>query len=104
MVGASPNALGASSPNRSSPFAIGFLQVRQAARPDLASSITFAMSVMFALVQREEQAYPVIQTQIDPRSPEYRANHETNTAAVAKLRAALGEATVGGGDKYVERH
>ena len=34
MLGASPNAFAASSPNRSSPFAIGFLQVRQAARPD----------------------------------------------------------------------
>src|ERR1041385_9243225 len=51
-----------------------------------------------------EQPYPVIATRIDPRSPEYRANHEANTAAVAKLTKALAEATVGGGEKYTSRH
>jgi len=51
-----------------------------------------------------EQPYPVIATKIDARSPEFRANHEANTAAVAKLRAALTEATVGGGEKYTSRH
>src|ERR1041385_2379551 len=56
---------------------------------------------MFAPV---EQPYPVIATRIDPRSPEYRANHEANTAAVAKLTKALAEATVGGGGKYTSRH
>ena len=50
------------------------------------------------------QPYPVIATKVDARSPEYRANHETNTAAVAKLAGALREATVGGGDKYTSRH
>src|SRR5512135_877412 len=55
-------------------------------------------------VAEAEQLYPVIATRIDPRSGEFRANHETNTAAVAKLRAALAEATVGGGPKYTERH
>jgi acetyl-CoA carboxylase carboxyltransferase component len=56
---------------------------------------------MFAEV---EQPYPVIASRIDPRNPEYRANHEANTAAVAKLTKALAEATVGGGEKYTSRH
>jgi acetyl-CoA carboxylase carboxyltransferase component len=56
---------------------------------------------MFAPV---EQPYPVITTKIDPRSPEYRSNHDANTAAVAKLTKALAEATVGGGEKYTSRH
>jgi acyl-CoA carboxylase subunit beta len=56
---------------------------------------------MFAFV---EQRYPVIATKIDPRNPEYRANHEANTAAVAKLTKTLAEATVGGGEKYTSRH
>src|SRR5204862_1302659 len=51
-----------------------------------------------------EQPYPVIATRIDPRGPEFRANQDANTAAVAKLSKALQEATVGGGDKYVARH
>ena len=52
----------------------------------------------------DEQAYPVIATRIDVRAPEFRANHEANTAAVAKLHAALHEATLGGGEKYTSRH
>jgi acetyl-CoA carboxylase carboxyltransferase component len=55
-------------------------------------------------LQRVEQPYPVIATRIDPRGEEFRANHEANTAAVAKLAGALREATVGGGPKYTERH
>ena len=51
-----------------------------------------------------EQPYPVIATRVDPRSPEYRANHVANSAAVETLRAALAEATVGGGEKYTARH
>jgi acetyl-CoA carboxylase carboxyltransferase component len=51
-----------------------------------------------------EQPYPVVATKVDPRSEEFRANATANTAAVAKLRAALGEATVGGGEKYTSRH
>jgi acetyl-CoA carboxylase carboxyltransferase component len=51
-----------------------------------------------------EQAYPVIQTRVDPRGAEYTANAEQNRAAVDKLRAALAEATVGGGEKYTSRH
>jgi len=46
----------------------------------------------------------VITTRIDPRSEEYRANADANRAAVAKLQAALHEATLGGGEKYVSRH
>ncbi|HUJ61643.1 MAG TPA: carboxyl transferase domain-containing protein [Kofleriaceae bacterium] len=51
-----------------------------------------------------EQPYPVIASRVDPRSPEFRANHDANAAAVDKLRAALGEATRGGGEKYTARH
>jgi acetyl-CoA carboxylase carboxyltransferase component len=46
----------------------------------------------------------VIATRVDPRSDEFRANTDANRAAVAKLHAAQREATLGGGDKYVERH
>jgi acetyl-CoA carboxylase carboxyltransferase component len=53
---------------------------------------------------RDEQPYPLLQSRIDPRSPEFRANHEANAAAVDKLTAALAEATVGGGEKYTSRH
>jgi acetyl-CoA carboxylase carboxyltransferase component len=56
---------------------------------------------MFAPV---EQPYPVITSRIDPRNPEYRSNHEANTAAVAKLTKALADATLGGGEKYTSRH
>jgi acetyl-CoA carboxylase carboxyltransferase component len=52
----------------------------------------------------EDQPYPVLGSRVDPRSPEFRANHEANTAAVGKLAAALAEATVGGGEKYTARH
>ncbi|MDQ3367395.1 MAG: acyl-CoA carboxylase subunit beta [Myxococcota bacterium] len=50
------------------------------------------------------QRYPVIASRVDPRSEEFRGNAEANGAAVAKLRAALVEATVGGGEKYTSRH
>ena len=53
---------------------------------------------------RDEQPYPLLQSRIDPRSPEFRANHEANLAAVEKLQAALVEATLGGGEKYTSRH
>ena len=55
-------------------------------------------------METAEQPYPVIASKVDPRSPEYRANHEANSRAVDKLRAALQEATVGGGEKYISRH
>jgi len=44
-----------------------------------------------------EQPYPVIESRVDARGPEFRASYEANTAAVEKLRVALREATVGGG-------
>jgi acetyl-CoA carboxylase carboxyltransferase component len=53
---------------------------------------------------RVEQPYPVIATRVDPRAEDYRANTEANRAAVEKLRAALTETTVGGGEKYTSRH
>jgi acetyl-CoA carboxylase carboxyltransferase component len=50
------------------------------------------------------QQYPVIASRVDLRSPEAGANRDANLAAIDKLRAALRDATVGGGDKYVARH
>jgi hypothetical protein len=44
MLGVSLNWVWVSTPSRSSPLAIGLRQVRQLARPDLASSITVAMA------------------------------------------------------------
>ena len=46
----------------------------------------------------------MIATRVDARSDEFRANAEANRAAVARLSAALHEATLGGGEKYVARH
>jgi acetyl-CoA carboxylase carboxyltransferase component len=46
----------------------------------------------------------VIASRVDPRSDEFRANEGANTAAIGKLRAALHEATLGGGEKYTSRH
>ncbi|MFN0252010.1 MAG: acyl-CoA carboxylase subunit beta [Kofleriaceae bacterium] len=51
-----------------------------------------------------DQPYPVVATKVDPRTEEFAANSVANTAAVAKLRTALGEAIVGGGEKYTSRH
>ena len=53
---------------------------------------------------QDEQPYPTLATRVDPRSEEFRANDTSNRAAVDKLRAALHEATLGGGEKYVARH
>jgi len=44
MLGVSLNWVICSTPSRSSPFAMVFLHERQLARPDFASSITFAMA------------------------------------------------------------
>ena len=46
----------------------------------------------------------MIATKVDPRADDYCANAEANRAAVDKLRAALAEATIGGGEKYTSRH
>jgi acyl-CoA carboxylase subunit beta len=56
------------------------------------------------LASGDEQPYPRLTSRVDPRSPEFRANHEANSASIDKLRAALAEATVGGGEKYTSRH
>ena len=53
---------------------------------------------------RPEQSYPVIASKVDRKSEEFAANAAANRAAVDKLRAALHEATRGGGDKYTSRH
>ena len=50
------------------------------------------------------QPYPILATRVEPRSDDYRANVDANRAAIDKLRAALQEATLGGGDKYNSRH
>jgi len=52
----------------------------------------------------DEQPYPVIATRADHRTEEYRANDATNRAAIDKLKAALKDATLGGGEKYTSRH
>ncbi|MEZ4360721.1 MAG: carboxyl transferase domain-containing protein [Kofleriaceae bacterium] len=52
----------------------------------------------------DEQPYPVLATKVDVRAPDYQANAVQNLAAVERLAAALREATVGGGDKYNQRH
>src|SRR5687767_12464527 len=106
MLGVSLNCVICSTPRRSSPFAMAFLHVRQLARPDFASSITFAIAPRTLRYVRAEmeQAYPVIATRVDPRGDEFRGNDAANRAAVEKLRGALAEATVGGGEKYNSRH
>jgi len=53
---------------------------------------------------RDEQPYPVLASRIDVRGDEFRANDAANRAAVDKLRAALAEATAGGGERYTSRH
>lgn len=53
---------------------------------------------------RAEQPYPVVTSRVDPRGEQFRANEATNRAAIDKLRAALHEATLGGGEKYTSRH
>ena len=54
--------------------------------------------------ESSEQPYPVLATKVDRRAEAYQANHAANRAAVDKLTRALGEATVGGGEKYTSRH
>ena len=51
-----------------------------------------------------DQPYPVLPSQVDRRSDDYQRNLAAGQAAVAKLEAALREATVGGGEKYTSRH
>ena len=46
---------------------------------------------------RDEQPYPRLTSRVDPRSPEFRANFDANSASIDKLRAALAEATDGAG-------
>src|SRR5450432_381795 len=70
----------------------------------LPQSVGRVPSAAVARAPRDEQAYPILASRIDPRGPEFRANAEANTASVEKLRAALAEATVGGGEKYTSRH
>jgi acyl-CoA carboxylase subunit beta len=48
--------------------------------------------------------YPVLPSSCDPRSAEYAANYQANTAALVQLDSALAEARAGGGEKYIERH
>jgi len=53
---------------------------------------------------REEQPYPILPSAVDRKDETYRANYGVNAAAIEKLRGALREATVGGGEKYTSRH
>jgi acetyl-CoA carboxylase carboxyltransferase component len=45
-----------------------------------------------------------IRSAVDHQSDTYRANHESMSAAVERLRAELKRSTEGGGEKYVQRH
>ena len=45
-----------------------------------------------------------LRTAIDPQSDSYRANHAAMSAMVDRLRTELKRSTVGGGEKYVQRH
>ena len=45
-----------------------------------------------------------LETHIDPRSAEFRANDERMRALVAEHRARRGQAAEGGGEKYLARH
>src|SRR5437899_1165643 len=47
---------------------------------------------------------PAIQSQIDPRSPEFQANAEQLTALVKALRAEMSRVALGGGDKARAKH
>ncbi len=51
-----------------------------------------------------QQPNPGIASRVDRRSEEFQTNDAANRAAVDKLRRALVEATVGGGEKYTSRH
>jgi acetyl-CoA carboxylase carboxyltransferase component len=46
----------------------------------------------------------VIESHVDPSSPEFRANHDRMSALVAQLRERLAIVKQGGGAKYIERH
>jgi acetyl-CoA carboxylase carboxyltransferase component len=46
----------------------------------------------------------VIQSRVDPSSPEFQANREHNLALVADLRARLTQVKLGGGAEAVKRH
>ena len=45
-----------------------------------------------------------IRSAIDPQSESYRANYSAMSEAVDRLRIELKRSTVGGGEKYVQRH
>jgi 3-methylcrotonyl-CoA carboxylase beta subunit len=47
---------------------------------------------------------PAIQSQIDPRAPDFQANAEQLTAQVLELRAEMSRVALGGGDKARAKH
>jgi 3-methylcrotonyl-CoA carboxylase beta subunit len=47
---------------------------------------------------------PILTTQIDPRSPEFRENRDALLAAVEDLGARLAEVALGGGEKARQKH
>ena len=51
-----------------------------------------------------DQKYPVLPTQVDPKSETYRENLEVTQQRLESLDKALAEARKGGGDKYNQRH
>ena len=119
-LGVSPNAFAASIPSRSSPLAIVFLQVRQLARPDFASSIMFAIgsgctpepfgAIGPPLHSRREQ--PAGRAAIsgdrdEDRSPVRGVSRQRGREPRGRRQAARGARArprVGGGEKYTSRH
>src|SRR5690242_2077201 len=51
-----------------------------------------------------DSGMPVLESRIDPKSPEFRANAERLQALVADLKAQLDRAAAGGGEKAREKH
>ncbi|MEO7200378.1 MAG: methylcrotonoyl-CoA carboxylase, partial [Dokdonella sp.] len=47
---------------------------------------------------------PAIKSQIDPRSPDFHANHAQLRDLVEDLRAQMATIALGGGEKARERH
>jgi acetyl-CoA carboxylase carboxyltransferase component len=52
----------------------------------------------------EEQPFPVLSTQVEPRAEPYRKNRAINLERIAQLENALAKSRQGGGPKYVQRH
>jgi acetyl-CoA carboxylase carboxyltransferase component len=50
------------------------------------------------------QKYPILRSELDTTSDQYRQNYGANLAGVERLERALERARAGGGEKYIQRH